>query len=66
MDGKKTQVVYHSVNGRRNGVEVALTAKHIKSILELGKVSDRVMCFKRETGERICHASGVEVKKESS
>ena len=45
-DGFK--LFYHSVDGWRNGVGIILKEEYVKRVLELKRVSDRVMSMKLE------------------
>ncbi|KAJ8364363.1 hypothetical protein SKAU_G00131940 [Synaphobranchus kaupii] len=42
------KLFYHGVDGRRNGVGVVLKEEYVKSVLEVKRVSDRVMSMKLE------------------
>ncbi|XP_039613886.1 uncharacterized protein LOC120532039, partial [Polypterus senegalus] len=44
------KLFYHGVDGRRNGVGVILKEQYVKSVLEVKRVSDRVMIMKLEIG----------------
>lgn len=41
-------VFYHRVDGERNGVKVILKEKHVNSVVEVQKVSYRIMSLKLE------------------
>lgn len=41
-------VFYHSVDGERNGVKIMLKEKHVNSVVEVQKVSYRIMSLKLE------------------
>lgn len=47
--GGGLKLFYHGVDGRRNWVEIMLKEEHAKSVLEVKRVSDRVMSMKLET-----------------
>ncbi|KAG2460172.1 CFDP2 protein, partial [Polypterus senegalus] len=44
------KLFYHGVNRRRNGIGVILKKQYVKSVLEVKRVSDRVMIVKLEIG----------------
>lgn len=41
-------VFYHSVDGERNGVKIIWKEKHVNSVVEVQKVSYRIMSLKLE------------------
>lgn len=46
--GGSFKLFYHDVAGRRNEVGVVLKKQYVKSVLEVKRVSDRVMSMKLE------------------
>ncbi len=46
--GGRFKLFYHGVDGKRNGVEVILKEEYVKSVLEVKRVSDRMMSVKLE------------------
>ena len=46
--GAGFKLVYHDVHGKRNGVTVKLKEEFVSTILEVKRVSDRVMSLKTE------------------
>ena len=48
MIGGGCKLFYHGVDGRRNGIGVVVREKYINSILEVKRISDRVMSLKME------------------
>lgn len=42
------KLFYHGVDGRRNGIGVVLKEEYVKNVLEVKRVSDRVMSMKLE------------------
>ncbi|XP_051780692.1 uncharacterized protein LOC127527100 [Erpetoichthys calabaricus] len=48
--GGGLKLFYHGVDGRRNGVGVILKEQYVKSVLEVKRVSGRVMIMKLEIG----------------
>ncbi|XP_063875042.1 uncharacterized protein LOC135108197 [Scylla paramamosain] len=47
--GGSCKLLYYGVDGRRNGIGVIVKEKYINSVLEVKRVSDRVMSLKMET-----------------
>ncbi|KAI5085740.1 hypothetical protein C0J45_3275 [Silurus meridionalis] len=67
--GSKTKLFYHGVDGKRNGVGVILKEEYSKSVVEVKRVSDRVMKVKLEVeGEmkNIISAYAPQMKKKRS
>lgn len=46
--GGGCKLFYHGLNGRRNGVGVIVKERYIKSVLEVKRISDRVISVKME------------------
>ena len=48
--GGGCKIFYHGVDGRRNGIGVIVNENYVKSVLEVKRVSDRVMSLKMGIG----------------
>ncbi|KAG2463133.1 CFDP2 protein, partial [Polypterus senegalus] len=48
--GSGFKLFYHGVDGRRNGVGVILKEQHVKSVVVVKRMSDRIMIMKLEIG----------------
>lgn len=46
--GGRFKLFYHGMDGRRNGVGVVVKEKYINSVMEVRRMSDRIMSVKME------------------
>ncbi|KAF7695690.1 hypothetical protein HF521_007413, partial [Silurus meridionalis] len=58
------KLFYHGVDGKRNGVGVILKEEYSKSVVEVKRVSDRVMNVKLEVEETVALSKRQEVELE--
>ena len=57
--GRGYKLFYHGVDGKRNGVGVILKEEYVRNVVEVKRVSDRLMCLKVEIeGEMLKVVSG--------